>query len=81
MSRRTRDPLMPIRLAQLHARLLISVAIGAAVTLALAVADWALATRLLTGWDVGVSFYLISTYLLVSRSTVSEIRRRAAIQD
>jgi len=72
---------MPVRLARLHARLLISVAIGAAVTLALAATDWRLATRLLTGWDVGISFYLVSTYLLVSRSTVNEIRRRAAIQD
>jgi uncharacterized membrane protein len=35
----------------------------------------------LGGWDVGVGFYLTSTYLLVSRSTVNEIRRRAAIQD
>jgi uncharacterized membrane protein len=81
MSRRTRDPLMPVRLARLHARLLISVAIGVAVTLTLAATDWRLATRLLTGWDVGISFYLVSTYLLVSRSTLNEIRRRAAIQD
>src|SRR5262245_66328454 len=81
MSRRTRDPLMPVRLARLHARLLISVAIGAAVTLALAATDWRLATRLLTGWDVGISFYLVSTYLLVSRSTVNEIRRRASLHD
>jgi uncharacterized membrane protein len=81
MSRRTRDPLMPVRLARLHARLLLSVAVGVAVALALAATDWRLATRVLTGWDVGVSFYLISTYLLVSRSTVNEIRRRAAIQD
>lgn len=81
MSRRTRDPLLPVRLARLHARLLLSVAIGVAVTLVLALTDWRLATRLLTGWDVGVGLYLVSTYLLVSRSTVNEIRRRAAIQD
>jgi uncharacterized membrane protein len=81
MSRRTRDPLMPVRLARLHARLLLSVAVGVAVALALTATDWRLATRVLTGWDVGVTFYLISTYLLVSRSTVNEIRRRAAIQD
>ena len=81
MSRRTRDPLMLVRLARLHARLLISVAVGIAVTLALAGTDWRLTTRLLAGWDVGVGFYLVSTYLLVSRSTVSEIRHRAAVQD
>ena len=81
MSRRTRDPSMLVRLARIHARLLISAAIGVAVSLASITTDWRLATRVLTGWDVGVSFYLISTYLLVSRSTVNEIRRRAAIQD
>ncbi|HET7910861.1 MAG TPA: DUF1345 domain-containing protein [Pseudolabrys sp.] len=81
MSRRTRDPLMPVRLARLHARLLISVAVGLAVTLALASTDWRLATRLLAGWDVGVGLYLIFAHLLMSRATVSEIRRRAAIQD
>jgi uncharacterized membrane protein len=81
MSRRTRDPLMPVRLARLHARLLISVVFGVAVTLMLAAANWRLATRLLTGWDAGVGLYLIATYFLVSRSTVNEIRRRAAIQD
>src|SRR6185312_4237700 len=81
MRRSTRDSSTLIRLARIHARLLISVLIGIAVTLALTTTDWRLATRLLTGWDVGIGFYLISTYLLVSRSTVNEIRRRAAIQD
>ncbi len=72
---------MLVRLARIHARLLISAAIGVAVSLALITTDWRLATRVLTGWDVGAGLYLISTYLLVSRSTVNEIRRRAAIQD
>jgi uncharacterized membrane protein len=81
MRRSTRDPSTLIRLARIHARLLISVLIGIAVTLALTTTDWRLATRLLTGWDVGIGFYLISTYLLVSRSSVNEIRRRAAIHD
>jgi uncharacterized membrane protein len=81
MSRKTRDPSMLVRLARLHARLLISVLIGVAVTLAVTATDWRLATRLLTGWDVGVAFYLVATCWLMSRSTVNEIRRRAAIQD
>lgn len=72
---------MLARLARIHARLLISAAIGAAVTLASTTVDWRLATRVLIGWDVGVGFYLIATYLLVSRSTVNEIRRRAATHD
>jgi len=81
MSRGTRDSSMLARLARIHARLLISVAIGVAVTLALNATDWRLATRLLTGWDVGVGFYLVATCLLMSRSAVNEIRRRAAIHD
>lgn len=81
MSSRTRDPSMLVRLARIHVRLLISAAIGVAVTLASTTTDWRLATRVLTGWDVGVGFYLIATYLLVSRSTINEIRRRAAIHD
>ena len=72
---------MLVRLARIHVRLLISAAIGAAVTLASTTTDWRLATRVLTGWDVGVGFYLIATYLLVSRSTINEIRRRAGIHD
>jgi len=72
---------MLARLARIHARLLISVAIGVAVTLALNATDWRLATRLLTGWDVGVGFYLVATCLLMSRSAVNEIRRRAGIHD
>jgi uncharacterized membrane protein len=72
---------MLVRLARIHARLLLSVVIGVAVTLALTATDWRLATRLLTGWDVGVVFYLVTTCLLMSRSTVNEIRRRAAIHD
>lgn len=81
MSRKTREPLMPLRLARLHARLLISVAVGVAITLALTVTDWRLPSRILTGWDVGVGLYLVLAYLLMSRATVDEIRRRAAIQD
>ena len=81
MGRNARDSSMLVRLARLHARLLISVVIGIAVTLALTATDWRLATRLLAGWDVGVGFYLVATCLLMSRSTVNEIRRRAAIHD
>ena len=39
---------------RLHARLLISIAVGMAVTLGLAMTDWSMATKLLLGWDIGV---------------------------
>jgi uncharacterized membrane protein len=76
-----RRPGMVARLARLHARLLISIAVGVAAPLALAPADWRLPTKLLTGWDVGVALYLILVYRVVRRATVEDIRARAAIQD
>lgn len=81
MSRKTSEPLMPIRLARLHGRLLVSVGVGAAVTLTATAMDWRPATRLLAGWDVGVGLYLVLTCVLMSRASVSEIRRRAGVQD
>ena len=81
MSRKTREPMMPLRLARLHARLLISVAIGIAVTLVLTATGWRLLSRILAGWDVGVVLYLAFAYRLMSLATVNEIRRRAAVQD
>ena len=81
MRRQIREPLMPLRVARLHARLLISIGVGAAVTLALTAAEWRLSNRILAGWDVGVGLYLVLAYLLMSRATVHEICRRAAIQD
>ena len=74
-------PIMPVRLARLHARLLISIAFGATVTLGLAMADWRMATRLLLGWDMGVVLYLVLVYQLMVTCGVDEIRRRAAEDD
>lgn len=72
---------MPLRLARLHARLLISVAVGVGLMLALMPLDWRLPTKLLTGWDAGVALYLVLVYFMMARAGVAEIRRRAAIQD
>ena len=72
---------MPVRLARLHARLLISIAVGMAVTLGLAVTDWSMATKLLLGWDIGVVLYLVLVYQLMVTCGVDEIRRRAAEDD
>ena len=58
-------PLMPVRLARLHARLLISVAVGLFVTLGLSLTDWSMATKLLIGWDIGVVLYLVLVYQLM----------------
>jgi len=81
MTRKPPEPPMTVRLARLHARLLISFAAGVAVTLLLMTTPWRTSTKLLAGWDVGVALYLILTYLQISGAPVSAIRRRAAIQD
>lgn len=81
MSRKQRQPRMVVRLARLHARLLISAAVGVAAMLTLYAADWRLATKLLIGWDTGVALYLALTYWMMSHALVSHIRRRAAQQD
>jgi len=74
-------PAMPVRLARLHARLLISIAVGMAVTLGLAMTDWTMATKLLLGWDTGVALYLVLIYQLMVTCGIDEIRRRAAEDD
>jgi uncharacterized membrane protein len=74
-------PIMPVRLARLHARLLISIAVGMAVTLGLAMTDWSMATKLLLGWDIGVVLYLALAYQLMVANGIAEIRRRAAEDD
>lgn len=75
------QPLMPVRLARLHARLLISIAIGLLVTLGLSLTDWSMATKLLIGWDIGVVLYLLLVYQLMVTCGIDDIRRRAAEDD
>jgi len=72
---------MPVRLARLHARLLISIAVGLFVTLGLSLTDWSMATKLLIGWDVGVVLYLLLVYQLMVTCGIDDIRRRAAEDD
>src|SRR6202158_104035 len=72
---------MPIRFARLHARVLISIAVGMAVTLGLAMTDWSMATKLLLGWDLGVVLYLVLVYQLMVTCGIDDIRRRAAEDD
>lgn len=72
---------MAVRLMRLHARLLISVAVGLAVMLALAATGWRPATKILVGWDIGVALYLVLVYWMMAHASVSHIRRRAAMQD
>jgi uncharacterized membrane protein len=70
----------PIRIIRTRPRLFISAAIGL-VVIALCPWDWRIATRLLTGWDIGVALYLGLAMRLVATEDVSHIRRRARLQD
>ncbi len=74
-------PMFPIRFARLHARLLLSIAVGMAVTLGLSMTDWSMATKLLLGWDIGILLYLLLVYQLMVTCGIAEIRRRAAEDD
>ncbi|HEY5305311.1 MAG TPA: DUF1345 domain-containing protein [Pseudolabrys sp.] len=74
-------PIFPVRFAHLHARLLVSVAVGLAVTLGLSTTGWSMATKLLLGWDIGVVLYLVLVHQLMMTCGVDEIRRRAAEDD
>jgi uncharacterized membrane protein len=38
-------------------------------------------TRLLVGWDAGVLVYLVTTWTMMVRSDIHELRRRAALHD
>jgi uncharacterized membrane protein len=69
------------RLWTLHARLFLSAAFGAAVTLGLVALPWHTTTRILIGWDSGVILYLLLSYRIAARASIATIRQRAAIND
>jgi uncharacterized membrane protein len=77
---RRATPPLPIRVARLHATLVIAVVIGVAVIL-LAPFPMRLPTRFLLGWDVGVAIYLVLMHIALWRTTVAQIRKRASEQD
>ncbi|HEX4409463.1 MAG TPA: DUF1345 domain-containing protein [Xanthobacteraceae bacterium] len=66
---------------QLHSRLFLSVVFGAAVTLLLLVLPWRMPTRVIVGWDAGVTLYLAMIYRIMARESVAKIRRKAAVND
>lgn len=71
---------LPIRVARLHGKLLIAAAAGIAAG-SLLPGEMRLATRVLSGWDIGVALYLGLTYPMVIHADVARIRKRAAEQD
>ncbi|MCM5555049.1 DUF1345 domain-containing protein [Pleomorphomonas sp. NRK KF1] len=78
-------PRRPFVLRGLHAlkirpRLLTSIAVGIAAGIASSTVFTG-QSRLLVGWDAGVALYLASTWTMMIRSDVHELRRRAAQHD
>jgi len=79
----TRKPraILPVRVARLHGRLLVAVAIGILITLATTATSWQWATKLLAGWNTGVLVYLVSIYSVARRGDTRRLRERAAEED
>jgi len=69
------------QLWHLHFRLFLSIALGTAIALILLALPWRMATRVLVGWDAGVTLYLVLTYRVMAGASVARIRQRAAIVD
>lgn len=73
--------LLPLRAVRLHGRLFLSVAVGAAVALAMLAINLHAATRLLIGWDVGILLYLTLIYSVARRGDIARLKKRAAEED
>ena len=69
------------RFWRLHIRLFVSTAFGIAVTIALLLLPWRMATRILVGWNCGVALYLLLICWLMARESIARIRERAAVED
>jgi len=75
------DPLWRwVRLVRARPRLFLAILLGL-VIVPLTPADWRLATRALTGWDIAVGVYLVFAVRLMTGCDANHIRRRAALQD
>jgi len=70
-----------LRIVRARPRLFACGAIGAAVVGIAFATSWRPATRLLTGWDVGVALYLALVFQMMGRSTIHTMRQHAAEQD
>jgi uncharacterized membrane protein len=71
---------LPIRIAKLHAHLMIAAVVGIAV-IAFVSGGWRLPTRLLAGWDAGVALYLVQMHSVIWRCDIDHLRKRASEQD
>jgi uncharacterized membrane protein len=71
---------LPLRMWRLHLKLIVAALFGVAIALMLP-ATWRLPSRLLSGWDAGIVFYLLIVHAGIYRGGVDSLRRRAKEQD
>ena len=69
-----------MRIIRARPRLFVSALVGL-IVIALSPAQWSLASRLLIGWDVGITLYLVAAYHLIAAGDEKRMRRWAAIED
>jgi uncharacterized membrane protein len=69
-----------MRIVRNRPRLFLSGLIGLIVVAALP-RDWDLTTRMLIGWDVGVTLYVAAALDVMARADLHTIRRQSALQD
>jgi len=69
-----------VRVVYARPRMFISIAIGI-VAFFLLPGSLRLVTRLLIGWDIFVTFYLVLAYTMMFRCDLAHIRRNAVLQD
>lgn len=84
--RRFRRMPKAVRIVYARPRLFISIAIGLLSLLAmpgswLVPGTWRLTTRLLLGWDISLTLYLVLAYTTIIRCDANYMRRQAALQD
>ena len=70
----------PLRVVYARPRIFISIAVGV-VAFFLLPGSLRLVTRLLVGWDVFSTLYLVLVFTMVLRSGIAHIRRNAVLQD
>jgi uncharacterized membrane protein len=79
MSTKAERPAYLLRVGMAHKRLIISVAIGLVIMLALPAAP---IIRVLIGWDTGVAIYLVGAAIVMSHcASVAQMKDNAAVQD
>ncbi len=71
----------PVRIVRGHWRLFLSALIGLAAIVLTQHFDWRLVTRMLVGWDIGVTLYIAMCLWIFVTCDTDRIRRQSVLQD